>query len=103
MICRVFGDSHPVQMFASPLDAADLRSRLPYATGGPILQIGGRESPKISLIEVVSTFEIDSIKVDPIPFKHGDTTSYGYRLGNFAYLVDGNVVGEESYVQFSRG
>jgi phosphoribosyl 1,2-cyclic phosphate phosphodiesterase len=90
---RVF---NRISLFASPASAADLFRHFPYAFGGPVLQKGGGV-PALTLIAVDSTFEVNSITVDPIPLNKGEVIKYGYRLGNFAYLSDGNHLNDQAY------
>jgi phosphoribosyl 1,2-cyclic phosphate phosphodiesterase len=97
---RPFTQTRSLSVFASPEHAADLRSRFSYAFGGPVLQVGGG-LPLLELTSIDSTFEIDSIRFDPIPFDRGDTFSFGYRFGNFAYLTDGNLLSPESYAKLT--
>jgi phosphoribosyl 1,2-cyclic phosphate phosphodiesterase len=93
---RPFTICQPVEMFASPPAAADFTRRCPYAFGGSIPQVGGGV-PVLSIVAVTGKFELTSIAVDPIPMNQGEVTTYGYRLGNFAYLSDGNYLSDEGY------
>jgi phosphoribosyl 1,2-cyclic phosphate phosphodiesterase len=97
---RVFTAHHVVWVYTSYDSVANLRTRFPYAFGGPVQQAGGGV-PKFKVAAVDSTFVLDSIAFDPIPFKHGDENCYGYRFGNFAYLTDGNELPDDSYAKLA--
>jgi len=46
--------------------------------------------------EVSTAFELFGQTVIPIPLLHGNTSSLGYRMGNFAYLTDCSAIPELS-------
>ncbi|MEW5816607.1 MAG: MBL fold metallo-hydrolase [Spirochaetota bacterium] len=59
----------------------------------------GGGKPKIELHELTgSTVIIGSIKVTPIPIKHGILDILGFRFGNAAYLTDCSFIPESSLV-----
>jgi phosphoribosyl 1,2-cyclic phosphate phosphodiesterase len=97
---RGFTAAKSVSLFALPSHVKELSKRFQYAFGGPTLQVGGG-LPRLQLVGVESSFVFDSIRFDPIPLNHGDEISYGYRLGNFAYLTDGNSLSEDSYAKLA--
>ena len=46
--------------------------------------------------EVSTAFELFGQSIVPIPLLHGNTSSLGYRMGNFAYLTDCSAIPELS-------
>jgi phosphoribosyl 1,2-cyclic phosphate phosphodiesterase len=95
---RAFTRKHAISLYASPAHAADLRARFPYAFGDEVITQGGI-IPQLRLVAADTTFEIDSIRFDPIPLNSRDEICFGYRFGNFAYLTSGNSVSEEAYAK----
>jgi phosphoribosyl 1,2-cyclic phosphate phosphodiesterase len=41
-------------------------------------------------------FEIEGIRIQPIPVDHGDMTVFGYRIGNVAYITDAKRIPDTS-------
>ena len=72
------------------------RTRFAYCFN-PV-QLGGGV-PKLELREIESDqpFQLDGLKIAPIPVKHGNLDVLGFRLGReFAYLTDCSAVPESS-------
>lgn len=59
-------------------------------------QEGSGYTPLLSAHEIDASFELFGMTVIPVPLLHGRTSSYGYRIGNFAYLTDCNAIPEQS-------
>jgi phosphoribosyl 1,2-cyclic phosphate phosphodiesterase len=57
---------------------------------------GGIPDIKTHIIEL-KNFNIDGIKVIPIKYFHGPTEVWGFRIGDFAYLTDCNMIPVEEY------
>jgi phosphoribosyl 1,2-cyclic phosphate phosphodiesterase len=93
---RAFSFKKVVPVYASPAHASDLRSRFPYAFGDEVITQGGL-LPKFATMPTDTGFEFESIRIDPIPIISGEKISFGYRIGNFAYLTSGNSLSDESY------
>ena len=55
-------------------------------------QKGSGYAPLLDPHLITGELEIGNLKVIPIPLQHGNTTSIGYRIGNFAYLTDCNAI-----------
>lgn len=53
-------------------------------------------SPLLAAHEISAPFELFDRTVIPIPLLHGRNFSYGYRIGNFAYLTDCSAIPEQS-------
>jgi phosphoribosyl 1,2-cyclic phosphate phosphodiesterase len=53
---------------------------------------GSGYMPLLSPHEISAPFELFGLTVTPIPLEHGKTPSFGYRIGNFAYLTDCNTI-----------
>jgi phosphoribosyl 1,2-cyclic phosphate phosphodiesterase len=57
---------------------------------------GSGYTPLLAAHEIFAPFELFGQIVIPIPLLHGQTFSYGYRIGNFAYLTDCSGIPEPS-------
>lgn len=55
-------------------------------------QNGSGYTPLLDPHLITGEIEINNLKIIPIPLLHGNTTSIGYRIGNFAYLTDCNSI-----------
>jgi phosphoribosyl 1,2-cyclic phosphate phosphodiesterase len=77
---------HPLSVWASEEDAAELRQRFSYAFGTG--QAGGGK-PRLDLQVIPAAgIRIGTLEVLPIPIMHGTRLVYGYRIGKLAYLTD---------------
>ncbi len=52
--------------------------------------------PLLTPHEISGPFELFGLRIIPIPLIHGKTTSFGYRIGPFAYLTDCSSIPAES-------
>lgn len=59
-------------------------------------QTGGGK-PQLDLIPVREPFELLGRTVVPVPVWHGEMEVFGYRLGDFAYVTDCNVIPEAGF------
>ncbi|MDD2539822.1 MAG: GPMC system MBL fold metallohydrolase [Desulfuromonadaceae bacterium] len=57
---------------------------------------GSGYSPLLAAHEIDAPFELFGQVITPIPLLHGRTISYGYRIGDFAYLTDCSSIPEPS-------
>lgn len=57
---------------------------------------GSGYSPLLAVHEISAPFELFGQTIIPIPLLHGKTFSFGYRIGNFAYLTDCNAIPQPS-------
>lgn len=64
-------------------------------------QIGGGK-PSLDLIAVDGSFEVEGVRVTPIPVLHGHLNVFGYRIGDFAYVTDCSRIPESS-MELLRG
>ncbi len=84
----------PIDCHAAPDTAENIRKSFEYVFAGG--DIGGG-IPQINLIEIDGPFDVDDIRVTPIPLTHGRRTIFGFRIGDTAYLTDTNGIPETSY------
>ena len=61
-------------------------------------QNGSGYTPLLAPHLITGEVEIGNLKVIPIPLQHGNTTSIGYRIGNFAYLTDCNAIPHAAFL-----
>ena len=81
-------------LYCRPDVAEDLRNRVPYCfkehpyPGVPIFNIHeiGDEP-----------FDVDGIEVTPLPVYHYKLPIVGYRIGNFAYIVDAKTIPDSTF------
>lgn len=57
---------------------------------------GSGYTPLLEANEILAPFELFGKVIIPIPLLHGKATSFGYRIGDFAYLTDCSAIPEES-------
>ncbi len=53
--------------------------------------------PKLVAHQIDAPFEIDGVRIVPVPLWHGKRPILGFRLGGFAYLTDCNRLADESW------
>ena len=54
------------------------------------------ELPALSINQINGPFQLFDTTVTPIPVKHGRSNTYGYRIGNMAYITDASEIPEAS-------
>jgi phosphoribosyl 1,2-cyclic phosphate phosphodiesterase len=84
-----------IPLFASPATARELRRIFHYVFEPPEEKGGGL--PQIELREIDGPFEIDGLKVQPVPLMHGRLPILGFRFGSVAYLTDANAIPEAAW------
>ncbi len=52
--------------------------------------------PALSVNQIDGPFQLFGVDITPIPVKHGRSNTYGYRIGNLAYITDVSEIPEES-------
>jgi phosphoribosyl 1,2-cyclic phosphate phosphodiesterase len=89
-----FRQRSPIPCYGSAGTLAALRRMFAYVFEDG-QEGGGR--PQLELIEIREPFCLLGLEVLPIPLWHGELEVFGYRIGNFAYLTDCNVIPEASF------
>ena len=93
---RVFTQTKPIEVFMSAQSSKHVRNRFDYAFGDT--ESSKKWKPQFTGRVIGNEpFSVGPISVTPIPLRHGNAMSTGYRFGNFAYLTDTNGIPEESF------
>jgi phosphoribosyl 1,2-cyclic phosphate phosphodiesterase len=81
-------------LYAAPYTIATLRQCFPYAfIEEPDKRI---YRPEVTPIEIAGPFELFGQTWTPIPMIHGKYDVFGFRIGDFAYCTDCNIIPESS-------
>lgn len=85
-----------VELYANTETACKLRQAFSYIFDENTYKGGG--IPLVNLHEIdLNPFDVLGQNVIPIEYKHGPTTVYGFRIGDFAYLTDCNFIPESEF------
>ena len=85
-----------VELYANTETAGKLRQAFSYIFDENTYKGGG--IPLVNLHEIdLNPFDVLGQNVIPIEYKHGPTTVYGFRIGDFAYLTDCNFIPESEF------
>ncbi len=77
----------PVPCYGSPRTLTNIQRMFAYAFDAAPDSPHSR--PRLSLIEIENEpFDIDTVRVTPIPLMHGPLPVLGFRIGGFAYCTD---------------
>ena len=85
----------PVPCYATPGTWESIRRTFYYAFDG-VERMGGG-IPKIDRHDVDGPFQVNGVRVVPVPLWHGDAPILGFRFGSFAYLTDCNRLDEAAW------
>lgn len=86
----------PIPCYASARTWQSLRATFAYAFD-PTPRKEGGGIPRLVPHEIDGPFEIDGVRIVPVPLWHGTTPILGFRFGSFAYLTDCNRLADESW------
>lgn len=88
-----FTQQKTIPIYAQPRVCEEIRNRFPYIFSAK--KYPG--APSVDLLELTEdNITIGDILVTPIPVLHGRLDIFGYRLNNFAYITDANLIPENS-------
>jgi phosphoribosyl 1,2-cyclic phosphate phosphodiesterase len=85
----------PIPVFASSRTATELKRTFQYVFEPPQQKGGG--IPQVELREIEGPFDVEGVRVLPIPLLHGTLPILGYRFGTVAYLTDASAIPAESW------
>jgi phosphoribosyl 1,2-cyclic phosphate phosphodiesterase len=57
----------------------------------------GGGKPRLELMEITGPFDLEGLRVVPVPVLHGQMPVYGFRFGPFAYVTDVSFIPQESF------
>jgi phosphoribosyl 1,2-cyclic phosphate phosphodiesterase len=87
----------PIPIFSNQQTIDDLKERFSYIFRET--QRGGGK-PKIELLSVSSSFNIDGLEITPIPIKHGELDIFGWKISEsdktIVYITDASKIPLES-------
>ncbi|HUK64862.1 MAG TPA: MBL fold metallo-hydrolase [Dongiaceae bacterium] len=97
------GARGPLPIFATRATIGRMTAKFPYVFDPNADQIPGSARTHVSIrpIEAGEPVDIGSIRVLPLAFEHGPTTTLGFRFGPLAYLTDLKRVGPEALAALS--
>ncbi len=84
-----------IPCFADETTANSIKNMYPYVFRARKHDYTSK--PKVTMKIVNGVFQVEDIKITPVPIKHGAEKILGYRFDNFAYLTDCSSIPEESY------
>lgn len=88
-----FWQKGAIPVYGRPETLSHIRRAFPY-----IFESSSALSlvPQVEDMEINGPFEVEGIRVTPVPVMHGPNEIVGYRLGRFAYLTDFKTIPEPS-------
>lgn len=84
-----FSSGRTIPLYAGPECAGELERIFRY-TFDPDKSYSGGPLPQLMLNRITpcSPVRIGGVEILPLPVEHGNTETFGYRIGDFAYLTD---------------
>lgn len=102
---RVFSlrAGRPLPLYGPAETMDDLRRSFRYIFDQDVKPYAGTSAPSLSLhpLQPGQPVEIGGIEVLPVPFEHGHTRVFGYRIGDLAYVTDVKAVPAEARAMLS--
>jgi phosphoribosyl 1,2-cyclic phosphate phosphodiesterase len=84
-----------IPCYATPEVWSGLRQTFFYVFDGLPREGGG--IPRIEAREIAGPFDVNGVRVVPVPLLHGSMPILGFRFGTFAYLTDCSAIPETSW------
>lgn len=92
----IFVQKKPMTVYASPEAQEEIRREYSYAFANEDERYPG--APAFELIDINNEqIKINDLTIEPIKLKHFTLTSYGFRIGNFAYITDLSELSDEAF------
>lgn len=92
----IFVQKRPMIVYASREAQEEIKREYSYAFANEDERYPG--VPTFDLIEITQEpIKINDLTIEPIKLKHYTLTSYGFRIGDFAYITDLSELSEEAF------
>ena len=92
----IFVQKRPMTVYASREAQDEIKREYSYAFANEDERYPG--VPTFDLIEITQEpIKINDLTIEPIKLKHYTLTSYGFRIGDFAYITDLSELSEEAF------
>ncbi len=91
------GRDRPVPCWATPETWETIRQTFSYAFDGRPRLGGG--VPRLATHEITGPFVVGGARIVPVELLHGRLPVLGFRMGDFAYLTDCNVIPDGAWAQ----
>lgn len=92
----IFVQKKPMTVYASLEAQEEIRREYSYAFANEDERYPG--APAFELIDINNEpIKINDLTIEPIKLKHFTLTSYGFRIGNFAYITDLSELSDEAF------
>ena len=92
----IFVQGKPMTIYASQEAQEEIKREYSYAFAKEDERYPG--APAFNLIDINdNNIKIKDLTIEPIKLRHFTLTSYGFRIGNFAYITDLSELSEEAF------
>ena len=92
----IFVQKSPMRVYASREAQEEIKREYSYAFANEDERYPG--VPTFDLIEITQEpIKINDLTIEPIKLKHYTLTSYGFRIGDFAYITDLSELSDEAF------
>lgn len=93
----IFSQKKPMPLYGTKRVLNAVRQQFPYAFANEAERYPGAPELLAMPIDENQAFEIEGVKVIPLPVLHGHWPVLGFRIGNFSYITDANQIPEATY------
>ncbi len=84
-----------IPAYADEFTASEITRIFNYVFSPPDEKGGG--IPQVTLTTIDGPFDVDGVRVLPVPLLHGRRPILGFRFGGFAYLTDCSTIPDQSW------
>ena len=89
-----FRQKEGIDFFASENVFSELKVRFPYAFS--LKAYPGAPKIKTNLLTPYNSFDLENLRITPIPIYHGKLEIFAFRVNNFTYITDGSSIPDDS-------
>lgn len=88
----IFLHNRPIPIYASEKVIVAVKNQFPYAFVSKENRYPGAPELVPVVIDEHKTFSIHGIEIRPLPVMHGSWPVLGFRIGDFSYITDSNLI-----------